>query len=236
MPALVQVVVETARQAGWETSGSYGLVMTHVLLISGSTRDESLHSAALRTATRLAPAGTTATLYDGLRELPAFVPGAAPPDAVARLRHLVAAADVLLFSTPEYIGSLPGSLKNLLDWLVAGGDLHDRPAAWFSVSAPGQDEGACAALEAALGHGNARLMRWACIRTPLAPDAVGPEGLIDDPHLHLALRDMMRAFGRFLTAAPQPRQSPSWQAYSSVYPLVVPRSGPSAPGGWRSQI
>lgn len=199
--------------------------MTHILLISGSTRDGSPHTAALRTATRIAPADVSATLYDGLRGLPAYVPGEpAPPDAVARLREQVAVADVLLFSTPEYIGSLPGSLKNLLDWLVAGGDLQDKPVAWLSVAAPGQDEGARATLEAALEQCNARLLRWANIRFPLEADAVSPHGVIDDPRLHLALHDMMRAFNRVLSA-PKPARTPNWQAYSSVFPVVMRRSG-----------
>jgi chromate reductase len=209
--------------------------MTRILLISGSTREGSLHTAALRAAVRLAPADITATCYEGLRELPAFVPGEpVAPDAVSRLRQQVAAADVLLFSTPEYAGSLPGSLKNLLDWLVAGGELHDKPAAWLSVAAPGQDEGARATLESALGHGNARVLHWACTRIPLGLDAVDAEGVIADPHLRQALLDMLLGFGRFL-ATPAPKQSPSWQAYSSVYP-VVQRRDTSAFDKWRAQF
>jgi chromate reductase len=143
--------------------------MTRILLIPGSTREDSLHVAALRTAARLAPAGSTATLYDGLRDLPAFVPGQQPmPGAVAFLRPQVEAADAVLFSTPEYAGSLPGSLKNLLDWLVAGGSLDGKPVAWLSVAAPGQDDGARATLETALEHARARLLRSACVRIPLS--------------------------------------------------------------------
>ncbi|MGX6604748.1 NADPH-dependent FMN reductase [Micromonosporaceae bacterium Da 78-11] len=207
--------------------------MTRILLISGSTRDRSLHSAALRTATRLAPAEITTVLYDGLRGLPAFVPGEpTPPDEVTRLRDEVAAADVLLFSTPEYAGSLPGSLKNLLDWLVAGGELHDKPAAWLSVAAPGQDEGARAALETALGHGNARLLHWACTRIPLDLGAVGADGVIDDPQLHRAILDILQALGRFL-ATPAARKQPSWQAYSSVFPVIT-KTDTTAFDRWRA--
>jgi len=206
--------------------------MTRILLISGSTDDGSLHTAALRTATRLAPADLTCTLYDDLRSLPAFVPGQrAEPDAVARLRHQVADANVLLFSTPEYAGSLPGTLKNLLDWLIARGDLHDKPVAWLSVAAPGQDDGARTTLETVLDFGNARILRWAWTRIPLSPHAVDAHGTIADPQLHLALTDMLQGFGRFLPA-PQPHQPPSWDTYSSVYPVVL-RNGTSPSGGWR---
>src|SRR5262249_24496729 len=102
--------------------------MTRILLISGNTRPDSLHTAALRAVARSAPAEISASLYDGLRDLPAFVPGESP-DPVSFLRLQVSAADAVLFSTPEFAGSMPGSLKNLLDWLVDGGDLTGKPAA-----------------------------------------------------------------------------------------------------------
>lgn len=208
--------------------------MTRILLISGSTRDESLHTAALRTATRLAPAGLTTILYDGLRGLPAFVPGEPyPPEAVRALRDQVTAADVLVISTPEYAGSLPGSLKNLLDWLVAGGELHDKPAAWLSLAPPGQDEGARAALESALAHGNARLLQWACTRIPLELGAVGADGIIADDHLQRAILDILQALNRFL-AKPKVSKQPSWQAYSSVFPVIA-KPDTSAYDRWRAQ-
>src|SRR4051794_15674100 len=56
-------------------SGPIVAVMTRILLISGSTHEQSVHTAALRTATKLAPADIIATLYDGLRHLPAYLPG-----------------------------------------------------------------------------------------------------------------------------------------------------------------
>ncbi|BCJ48804.1 hypothetical protein Asp14428_02790 [Actinoplanes sp. NBRC 14428] len=204
--------------------------MTRILLISGDTRVGSLHTAALRTAVRAAPADLAVTLYDGLRDLPAYVPGEpALPAAVALLRQRAEAADAVLFSTPEYAGSLPGSLKNLLDWLVDGGDLRDKQAAWLSVTPPAQDQAALATLETVLGHAGARLLRSACIRIPLPPEAVDERGLVADPQLRTALLDMLRALGRTQHA---PAQPPSWQVHSSVYP-VVPRRDPSVVRPWR---
>lgn len=206
--------------------------MTRILLITGGTSAGSLHTAALRTAVGFAPADLTATLYDGLRGLPAFVPGEQPvPEAVARLRDEVGAAQALLFSTPEYAGSLPGSLKNLLDWLVDGGDLNGKPAAWLSVAAPGQDESALTALQTALTFGNAKLLRPACIRVPLDPAAVDAQGLVTDPQLHRALQDILQSLLRAATA-PRPKAQPSWQTYSSVFPVIMRRDA-STPRGWR---
>ena len=201
--------------------------MTRILLVSGNLREDSLHTAALRTAARIAPADITATPYDGLRFLPAFLPAdPAPPQAVNHPRHQVGAADALLFCTPEYAGSLPGSLKNLLDWLVDGGELHGKPAAWLSVAAPGQDDSARATLETALGHGGARVLRSAFIRIPLSPTAVDAGGVITDPTLHTALVDVLESLARPLTPPP-PRRQPSWQAYSSVFPVVMPQDVPA---------
>jgi len=204
--------------------------MTRIMLISGSTRPGSLHTAALRAAARCAPADIGVTLYDDLGSIPAFVPGLyTPPGAVTLLRHQLDAADAVLLSTPEYAGSLPGSLKNLLDWLVDAGDLKGKPAAWLSVVAHGQGEGALANLETVLAHADAKLLRSACVRIPLSMDQVDPQGIVTDPTLDMALVDMMQALARSL-AVPA-RQQPSWQAYSSVYPLVPQRR--AAPRAYR---
>ncbi|MFC7274606.1 NADPH-dependent FMN reductase [Paractinoplanes rhizophilus] len=209
--------------------------MTRLLLISGNTRADSLHTAALRTAARFAPAGISASLFDGLRDLPAFVPGEySPPDAISFLRLQVAAADAVLFSTPEFAGSIPGSLKNLLDWLVDGGDLTGKPAAWLSVAVPGQDDGACAALETVLGHCGANVLTAACVRIPLTQSAMDPHGTVADPHLHQALLDLLQTMTRAL-AAPKPSAQPSWQAVSSLYP-VVQRNDATPFRSWRAEI
>jgi hypothetical protein len=197
--------------------------MTRILLISGSTREDSLHNAALRTAARFAPPGITASPYDGLRDLTAFVPAEpVPPMAVTHLRLRVGAADALLFCTPEYAGSLPGSLKNLLDWLIDAGYLEGKPAAWLSVDASGRDDGARATLETTLEHGNARLLRSACIRVPLDRSFIGPDGTIGDARFHQALLDTVRGLARSAVPADE-REQPSWQAYSSVFPVVSRR-------------
>src|SRR5215218_923375 len=124
-----------------------------LLLISGSLRAGSTNTAAL-----LAIVGTdglAATVYDGLRDLPPFDPDLDQdpiPDAVGALRAAIAAADTVLFCTPEYAGSLPGSFKNLLDWGVGGGELYEKPVGWINVSALGGAAGAHAALRVVLGY------------------------------------------------------------------------------------
>ncbi|AGL15435.1 NADPH-dependent FMN reductase [Actinoplanes sp. N902-109] len=200
--------------------------MTRILLIPGSIRESSLHTAALRTAARVAPADLLLDLYDGLRGLPAFAPGE-QHDAVTILRHQVSTADAILFCTPEYAGSLPGSLKNMLDWLVEGAELWDKPVAWLSVVAPGQDQGALSTLETVLSHGNARVLRSAVIRLPLEPDCIGADGLVTDPRLHTALADMLHAVTFALAA--KPREKPSWDVQSSLFPAIEQRQFSAGP-------
>ncbi len=203
--------------------------MTRILLISGSTRDDSLQTAALRTAARVAPEDINAGLFEGLRGVPAYLPGDRHPhDTVVLLRHQVRIADAVLISTPEYAGSMPGSLKNLLDWLIEDNLLDGKPVAWLSVSGEGEDFGARTTLEAVLGHANAKVLRAACIRIPIDPGAVDHHGLITDPRLHQALQDALHALARLLAMSPAPPR-PAWQAYSSVFPVIERRDTRSLP-------
>lgn len=155
-----------------------------VLLVSGSTRSGSVNTAALATAAAVAPGRVTAVRYDGPAGLPAFNPdddGDLLPGTVAELRRELAAADAVLFCTPEYAGNLPGSFKNLLDWAVGGGQLYGKPVAWINVAAPGRGKGAEDALAAVLGYLGAAVAEKACRRLPVDRAAVGPDGLVTDP-------------------------------------------------------
>ena len=94
-----------------------------VLGISGSLRRESHNTRLLRAAASLLPADAELTILDPelLRAVPAYdddVQSSGPvPEAVAALRAAVEQADAILLSTPEYNDSIPGVLKNALDWI-----------------------------------------------------------------------------------------------------------------------
>lgn len=91
-----------------------------ILAISGSLRAASLNTALLRAAVKHAPAGMSVTIYDELGEVPHYNgdldDSARLPRAVRNLRDAVANADGLLIAMPEYNYSVPGVLKNALDW------------------------------------------------------------------------------------------------------------------------
>ena len=113
--------------------------MTRVLAISGSLRRDSYNSALLRAAAEVAPDGVELVFYDGLREIPPFDQddeGETPPE-VLHLRRAIQDADALLFATPEYNGSVPGVLKNAVDWASrprATTVMQNKPAAVIGAS------------------------------------------------------------------------------------------------------
>jgi chromate reductase len=163
-----------------------------ILLIPGSTRAAATNVAVLRTVAQIASDGVVAVLYERLAELPAFNPdhdGETAGAAVADLRRQLAAADAVLFCTPEYAGTLPGSFKNLLDWTVGSGDLYGKPVAWVNVANAGRGEGAQAAL--------AMVLRYV--------GAVSQDGLIDDP----AIRELMAGSLRHVVRHVRAQQAPS---------------------------
>jgi NAD(P)H-dependent FMN reductase len=138
-----------------------------VLLISGSTRDGSSNTFALRALHDLDSGGVTTELYQGLRGLPAFVPDGPVPAEVVDLLSRIQAADAIVFSTPEYAGGLPGALKNLLDWTVGGGQLYGKPVGWLDVANPGRGQGARAQLRTVLDYVGARIVENACVHVTL---------------------------------------------------------------------
>jgi chromate reductase len=91
-----------------------------VLGISGSLRRDSFNTALLRAAAERLPGGVEFVAFERLAEIPAYdadlEEGAETPAAVADLRAEMRAADAVLVSTPEYNSSIPGALKNALDW------------------------------------------------------------------------------------------------------------------------
>jgi chromate reductase len=99
-----------------------------ILGLSGSLRADSLNTQLLRLAAAELPAGVELELYDELAAIPPFDHDLVDlsPDPVERLKDAIAASDALLVATPEYNGSVPGQLKNALDWVSR--PLADNPA------------------------------------------------------------------------------------------------------------
>jgi chromate reductase len=111
-----------------------------VLGISGSLRRDSHNTELLRAAASVLPSGVEFELYDGLRDIPPYDEdsrGEGEAPAVTHLKERIAAADAVLFATPEYNHSIPGQLKNAMDWVsrpLADTPLKGKPVAVIGAS------------------------------------------------------------------------------------------------------
>jgi chromate reductase, NAD(P)H dehydrogenase (quinone) len=111
-----------------------------VLGIAGSLRADSYNRKVLLEAGELFPGHVDFQVYDGLKAVPPYDEdddGDRAPEAVNDLRDAVAPADVILFATPEYNASVPGQLKNAIDWLsrpAGAGAVFGKPVAVVGAS------------------------------------------------------------------------------------------------------
>ncbi len=114
-----------------------------ILAICGSLQKSSGNRALLDEAARRVPGGVTVERYEGLAELPHFDPDLeanGTPPTVAGLRRALAASDAVLIACPEYGHSLPGALKNAIDWVIGSGELERKLVA-ITASVPHSERG-----------------------------------------------------------------------------------------------
>ncbi len=152
-----------------------------LLVISGSLRAGSYNTALARAAVDLAPDGVEVELFEGLGELPLFDADldGDEHEAVRHLRERIDAADAVLFVTPEYNGSIPGVLKNAVDW--ASRPREDAALRGKTVAVAGASTGQYGAMWAqqdlrrVLGVAGARVV---CPELPVAraQDVCDPDG------------------------------------------------------------
>jgi NAD(P)H-dependent FMN reductase len=170
-----------------------------ILAISGSLRTASSNGAVLQLAESVAPEGVTFAYYEGLADLPHFSPDLdvdpAPP-AVQALRDQIREADALLICTPEYAYGVPGSLKNMLDWLVSSPEIIHKPIGPMSASP---------------NHGGGEKAHWSLVQTLTAMSTnIVPEASIVIPFVRMKLadpgelREQLRAGVGALVAAVSP--------------------------------
>ncbi len=120
----------------------------HVFAVAGSLRRASLNRALLRAAVELAPEGMTFDVYEDLGSLPPYnedVRAQGLPATVVELVARIARADAILFATPEYNYSVPGVLKNAIDWASRG---KPQPFAGQACAIMGANPAALGAVRA----------------------------------------------------------------------------------------
>ncbi len=170
-----------------------------VLAIPGSTRRDSLNARLLRHVAERAPEGVEVVVWEGLKSIPPYDEDddvdPAPP-AVAELREAIAEADALLFATPEYNSSIPGVLKNAVDWASrprATTPLQNKPAAVVGAST-GRFGAvwAQADLRKVLASAGARVVGLD-LAVPTAHEAFAPGGELASPAHHTRSMEVIAA-------------------------------------------
>lgn len=174
--------------------------VVNVLGISGSLRAGSYNTALLRGADALAGTSTRLVLWRGLGDIPPFNADHEdhPPKAVQAMRTAIDDADAVLIATPEYNTTIPGQLKNAIDWAsrpdgrsvllgkpiaVAGASPSDYGAAWSQ-----------AALRKAVASCGAWVLdKQLCIAR--ADEAFGPDDQLRDPALQATLVELLTDLG-----------------------------------------
>jgi chromate reductase len=161
-----------------------------LLGISGSLRRDSYNTALLRNV------DAELELWDGLKSIPPYdeEDEASVPEPVARLRAIVSDADAILFATPEYNGSVPGQLKNAIDWLSR--PRGDAALANKPVAVVGTSTGmfgavwAQADLRRILKTAGARVVERE-LPVPKAAETFAPDGFLLDEDLRAKLQEVV---------------------------------------------
>jgi NAD(P)H-dependent FMN reductase len=114
-----------------------------ILAVCGSLQANSGNLALLHAAAASAPPGVELVLWDGLRDLPHFNPDiemSGTPESVRRWRQALAVSRAVLIASPEYGFSLPGALKNGIDWVIGSGELEGKVVA-ITAAVPSPERG-----------------------------------------------------------------------------------------------
>ena len=185
-----------ARSRGWLRT-CYTKRVVKLLTVVGSLQRGSANRALAALVASRPPPGVEVEASLSLGELPHYdadLEGAVP-DAVGRWRGQLAAADAVLFASPEYGHGVSGVLKNALDWIVRSGELGEKPVA---------------ATCAAQGKGRGLLGNAALVQTLRAIDAhvvwssplevsrasITSDGRIDDPAVEAAVDELLATLVR----------------------------------------
>jgi len=168
-----------------------------ILAICGSTRQVSANLQIIKALEALAGKAWELTLYTGLTELPYFnqdVRDEQTPQAVKDFRKAIDSADAVLICTPEYVFSLPGILKNALEWMVSTTVFSDKPTALITASSSG--EKAHESLLLVMKTLGVKTSDDACLWIPGVKSKLDAEGRVTDEALTTRLKSLVAALNQ----------------------------------------
>ncbi len=171
----------------------------HVLGFAGSLRKESYNRAALRAAEELLPEGMTLETFD-LSPIPLYngdVEAQGMPEAVQHFKERIGAADAILVVTPEYNYSVPGVLKNAIDWAsrpITETPMNGKPAAIMGATAgPWGTVRAQLHLRQIFVYTNTLPLSRPEVRIPLAEQKFDEQGRLTDEVSRELIRKLLEA-------------------------------------------
>ena len=183
-----------------------------LLGIAGSLRTRSSNRSLLEAGRELAPAGTTITVYEHLADIPPFNEDleANPPFGVIRLRKALHEAEGLLIATPEYNQSVPGVLKNVIDWLSRSDPpqgLAGKPVAVIgATTGPWGTRVAQTQLRQILTACEALVLPSPALYVRDARAAFDDAGRLVDPEIRDRLSGVIDALGDWIRLVSRPSQ------------------------------
>ncbi|TLY71354.1 MAG: NAD(P)H-dependent oxidoreductase [Gammaproteobacteria bacterium] len=176
----------------------------NVLGVAGSLRHDSWNRRLLGALAELAGDDLRLTVYDGLEQIPLFNEDAEEPTppGVRQLREAVRGADGLLIATPEYNQSMPGVLKNAIDWLSRTEPvLETKPVAVIGATVGNWGTRlAQAAVRQALTATGALVMPQPMLFVARANERFDPSGRLHDAEVSSGLRKVAQAFRQWMVA------------------------------------
>lgn len=188
--------------------------MQRIVALSGSLRRRSYNTALLRAATALAPDGVTVAFHS-IRDIPLYdydlETEHGVPEVVEKLKDELARADGLLLVTPEYNNSVPGVLKNAIDWLSRPSKDIARVFGNLPVAVIGASPGgfgtvlAQAAWLPVLRTLGARHWSGGRLLVSKAADVFDAEGNLADSAVRERLQEFLAGFAAFIAAGPARR-------------------------------
>ncbi|GET23220.1 NADPH-dependent FMN reductase [Prolixibacter denitrificans] len=170
-----------------------------ILAISGSTKQQSVNLAMLKAIAATYSGRITVDLYDGIDKIPHFNPDKdtdTPPESVVDFRNRIATSDGVIICTPEYVFSLPGSLKNAIEWTVSTTIFSKKPVALIVAAASG--EKAIESLRLIMSTLDATVPANGSLLIKGAKGKIGPNGVITDAETEAKLNTLMDNFLRLL--------------------------------------
>ncbi len=181
--------------------------MSSIIALAGSLRGASLNRRLVAASPELAPPAVDLRVFDDVAAIPLFdedLEALEPdgPGAVRELRSLVAAADGVLIATPEYNQSIPGVMKNLVDWLSrpdGNSALDGTPAAIMgATTGPWGTRYAQKELRHTLTAAGAVVLPQPMLFVPRGEEAFDPGGALIDPLVRRRVTELLMAFDRWL--------------------------------------